>query len=251
VSEADVYVARWLARDPARELMQLFTPPHQRRLAALWGALQLQLDEAAFELSEASVAQAKLAWWSQELADGARGAGRHPLVREWFGQPAAATVPAAAWTGLVQPALQLAQERPTPRDLDELLQRHASYGAALAQVETALFGAACDPLSPVVERLARQLDGPERAPPWVPLQLLARHQVGRDDLAAPGVARALRRDLAAALLPLLAADGGAAPRRMQRALDGWRLRHWSSGAGSAGPRPLRRLWLLWRAARQA
>jgi hypothetical protein len=248
MSDAEVYLDEWLASAPEMELALLFCPPSSRRRVALWGALQRALDHAAFELSEPSVAQAKLGWWSDELARGASGAARHPLAREWFAQPGTQALDARQWAALAQHALAVALDDRTPGDVDGALRRYLPYAEALAAAESAVFGGRSQASDLAIERLLRQLDRPAHGQAW-PLQLLARHQVTRaeiDDTSLPG----LRRDLAGALLERWPRSADAtAHRRMRQALDRWRLRQWQGGRDRRLPGPLARLWLLWRAAR--
>jgi hypothetical protein len=44
MSEAQPYVADWLAREPGMELARVFAPPARRERFSLWGALLHQLD---------------------------------------------------------------------------------------------------------------------------------------------------------------------------------------------------------------
>lgn len=248
MSDAEVYLDEWLASAPEMELALLFCPPSTRRRVALWGALQRALDHAAFELSEPSIAQAKLGWWSEELSRGASGAARHPLAREWFEQPATRALDARQWAALAQHALAAALDDRTPGDADQVLRRYLPYAEALAAAESAVFGGRSAAPDLAIERLLRQLDRPGQGQAW-PLQLLARHQVTSAQIDArtlPG----LRRDLAATLLARWPHGAGApAHRRMRQALDRWRLRQWLKGRDRRLPAPPARLWLLWRAAR--
>src|SRR5687768_3221864 len=252
MNEADSYIAQWLAREPAMELAQLFCAPEQRRRVALWSCLQQELDDAAFNLSDASVTQAKLAWWSDELQRGAVGAARHPLLREMFEQPGTRDMDARRWAAPAQQALALALDERTPADVEGLLQRYLPYAGSLAALESALFDGRSAAETFAVERIVRRLGAASasRAALEWPLQLLARHQLGRDALAAGTGATALRRDLAAGLLAHLPSPAGAPRhRRMRQALDSWRLQQWLRGRDAPGPSGWRRLWLLWRAAR--
>lgn len=252
MNEADSYIAQWLVREPAMELAQVFCAPGQRRRVALWSCLQHELDDAAFNLSDASVTQAKLAWWADELQRGAVGAARHPLLREVFEQPGARAIDARRWAAPAQQALALALDERSCADVDGLVQRYLPYASALAAIESALFDGRSSAQALSVERIVRRLGAagaPRAAMEW-PLQLLARHQLGRDALATGSNAVALRRDLAAPLLARLpSAIGAPRHRRMRQALDTWRLKQWQRGLDAPAPTGWRRLWLLWRAAR--
>ena len=252
MNEADSYIAQWLAREPVMELAQLFCAPDQRRRVALWSCLQHELDDAAFNLSDASVTQAKLAWWADELHRGPAGAARHPLLRELFEQPGARDIDARRWAAPAQQALALALDERSPADVAGLLQRYLPYSGALATLESALFGGNAAAETLAVERIVRRLGdaGAARAAREWPLQLLARHQLGREAILAGAGAAALRRDLATPLLGCLASAAGTSRhRRMRQALDSWRLQQWQRGFDAPAPAGWRRLWLLWRAAR--
>ncbi len=251
MSEADNYIAKWLAREPEMELAQVFCPRVQRPLFALWGALLNELDVTVFELSDHTVTQTKLAWWGEELSRGAQGAARHPLVREFFVRAPARAIEPASWARLAHAAIGLALDERTPPDTTASLARHASYSAALAAIESALFGMATPAAAVALHQLLRQW--PQGTVPsklrW-PLHLLARHQIGADDVLTASAA-ALRRDYAAELLAVQAENpGGQLYRRCRSALNLWRLRQLASGrlAAQATGR-WRTLWLLWRAAR--
>lgn len=252
MNEADSYLEQWLAREPEMELAQLFCAPGERRRVALWSCLQHELDDAAFNLSDATVTQAKLAWWADELQRGVAGAARHPLLVELFQQTGTRDIDARRWVRIAQRALALALDERSPADVDGLLQRYLPYATALAEIESALFDGHSDAQSLAVERIVRRLGAdpvPRAAMEW-PLQLLARLQLARDALAAGADLQSLRRELAPSLLARLATDA-AAPRhrRMRQALDRWRLQQWLQGRAAPAPTGWRRLWLLWRAAR--
>lgn len=251
MSEADSYIAKWLAREPEMELAQVFCPASERPLFALWGALLNEFDEAVFELNDNTVAQTKLAWWSDELARGAQGSSRHPLLRDFFLHDAARRIEPARWQVLGHAAIRLAADESTPSDTAAALTRHRHYSEALARIESALFGVVTPAEALALHPLLRQWPQGEATSTlrW-PLQLLARHQIGAGEMRSES-AVALRRDFAAELLALQGKNrGGALFRRCRSALDAGRLRQLAAGR-SATPAMgrWRALWLLWRAAR--
>jgi len=251
VSEADSYIAKWLAREPEMELAQVFCPAVERPLFALWGALLNEFDEAVFELNDTTVAQTKLAWWSDELARGAQGSSRHPLLRDFFLHDAARRIEPARWQVLGHAAIRLAADESTPSDTAAALTRHRPYSEALARIESALFGVVTPVEALALHPLLRQWPQGEAASTlrW-PLQLLARHQSGVGEVRSESAA-ALRRDFAAELLALHGKSrGGALFRRCRSALDAGRLRQLAAGRSAAPAMGRwRTLWLLWRAAR--
>ncbi len=56
------HIEKWLAREPEMRPVLAFAGTGKHR-AMLWGALLNEWLEATFELSDAGVAQVKLAWW--------------------------------------------------------------------------------------------------------------------------------------------------------------------------------------------
>lgn len=251
MSEADSYIAKWLAREPEMELAQVFCPVAERPLFALWGALLNELDEAVFDLSEASIAQAKLAWWGDELVHGARGAARHPLVREFFMQSSTRAVDSATWPRLAHAATVVALDERVPSDTAASLARYRPYCAVLGSIESTLFGVATPTDALALHQILRQWPQGNLSTKlrW-PLQLLARHQIGAGEVHAAAGER-LRCDFAAELLVVNEkTPGGALYRRCRSALDGWRLRQLAAGPSTGRiTGRWRALWLLWRAAR--
>jgi hypothetical protein len=250
MGEADSYVAKWLARQPEMELAQVFCAPSRRAAFRLWGALLQELDEAVYELSDASVTQAKLAWWGEELLRGANGAARHPLVQAVFAEPAIRELPARDWATLAQAALQVALDDRRAADLAAMIESQRPYAHSLARIESALFGGGDAAVAIAVERTLGALDAGELR--W-PLPLLARHQVDAAALALqppPAAVQALAADVARQLAALLPGDDGGVFRRCRSALLRRRL------AARAAGRDLRlgrfaTLWMFWRAARRA
>ena len=242
MSEAESYIAKWLAREPGMELAQGFCPASERRTFALWGAVLNELDEAALDMSEAGVALAKLAWWGEDLAHGAYGAAQHPLLREFFALDVTGRVAAELWLALAQAAIAAVQDETPPASTTAALQRHHSYAEVLARIESTLFGIESASASIALHRVLREL---RTAQPRWPLHLVARHQ-----LTAEGDTASARGDYARELLEIARQlRGGSLFRRSTRALDALRLQHMAQGAGEPGR--LRSLWRLWRAARSS
>lgn len=265
------------------ELARVFCPPPQRGLFDLWGALLHQLDEAAFELSDANVARTKLAWWGEELATMGSRTARHPLARALSGHDAVREVPAHDWHALAHAAMLAAASEHAPADTAALLAQGAPFARASARVEAQVFaaspsgalvsagatpvdGALPEPIvtpsahadaiavHQVLRRLEHSLGRDAAQFPW-PMHLRARHQASPGaiaDLGADPAAGAALADLANDLLaPVATLRGGPLFRRCQAALDGQRLRQLAR-------RRLERLrangastlWTLWRAARR-
>jgi hypothetical protein len=232
------------------EPAQVFCAPSRRPAFRLWGALLQELDEAVYELSDASVIEAKLAWWGEELVRGENGTARHPLVQAVFAEPALRELPARDWAALAQAAMQVALDDRRAADLAATVDAQRPYARALARIESALFGGGDASVAIAVERVLGALDRGELR--W-PLQLLARHQVDVAMLALqppPAAVQALAADAARQLAALLPGDEGDVSRRCRSALLRRRL------AARAVGRDLRlgrfaTLWMFWRAARHA
>ncbi len=59
----------------------LFLPPEKRRAITALYAYCREVDDAVDEVSEPAVAQAKLAWWAQEIDRLYAGSPQHPVTR--------------------------------------------------------------------------------------------------------------------------------------------------------------------------
>jgi hypothetical protein len=273
VSDARSYVDAWLLREPGMELARVFCPAAQRESFDLWGALLHQLDEAAFELRDATVARTKLAWWAEELAAMAAGTSRHPLARALSALPSVRSVPASDWRALVNAAMLAEAGEQAPADVEALLAQGAPHARATERIEAMIFGNDGAALSvgvlpgPVgsapgeavaVHHLLRRLEhslGRDAARfPW-PMNLRARHQAAPEafaGIAGSPQAKAALADLAGDLGRRAAGlRGGTLFRRCQSALDARHLRQLAGGgAKRVRANGVATLWALWRAARR-
>lgn len=256
--DSRAHLAKWLASEPEMETALLFCR-RQRELAALWGAVLHEWLEACFGRSDAGVAQVKLAWWGEALAQ-ASDQSAHPLVRAFAGA-GGQEVPTPLWIALAQAAQDLAALDALPSDPTGLLHARRALAQALVAVESALW-----PQSHAgdADAVARSLvlwqwrhhdPGRDPQPGWLPLNLLARHGMRATDayarLADPAAA-ALFSDLAGALLEAPAAPRGPALRRARTRLDGLALRRLRERRPTPFPAAgLGVLWQSWRAARGA
>lgn len=252
VGVADSHVAKWLAQEPEMDIALVFTASGRARL---WGALMHEWLDAVFTLSDPGVAQAKLAWWGESLAstDSA-----HPLIQA-FRHEARDAVTASHWRALTETALSLSTLDASPADVAALLTSRLPLAAALVDIETALWpeaGAADVPTtarSLVLHQWRRHRAGEIAQPAWLPLQLLARHELRAQSAYALEDTAACNRlfsDLAAALLQTKSKPAGSRLRRIRTRLDERALaRLWvgrkppflASGFGV--------LWHSWQAAR--
>lgn len=230
------------------ELALTFVAERDRRLFALWGALLHQLCDATFDIGEPHVAQAKLAWWQQELERGRSGEASHPLARELFMHETVRSVRAACWQALSGAALQFAATAAFASDTRELLASRHPIATAIAGVESELFSGVSDVTGIQRGLVLRQMRTGTAGACW-PLNLRARLQLGADH-AGPAAHAALASALACEL------PDGTGPvsravlfRRLRNATDHWQLlRVRATGRFHARP-SLRLAWTLWRVAR--
>lgn len=249
------HVGKWLSNEPEMETALLFAGA-SRDLAALWGALLNEWLEAMFGRSDSGVAQVKLGWWGEALAQASE-ASPHPLVRA-FALAGGGAAGAARWQAVTLAALELRSRDGSPAHVDELVGTRLPLAQALVAVEDALW-----PQAGIGDAtaMARYLvlwqwrrHRPEQAPQpgWLPLQLLARHDLRaqavyqrRDDSGAA----ALFTDLAAALLELRPAVAGPRLRRIRTRFDELALERLRRG--HSRPFPASGLALVWRSWRAA
>jgi 15-cis-phytoene synthase len=235
------YVDKWLAAQPAQRVALAFVDPARRPGHVALAALEQELLGAAYGIREPQVAAAKLNWWAEELSGAAETGGRHPLTHVLFDDARATRIDTALW---LAPALAaIAQlEEGTAADFAAQLAAAAPLHGALAALETAWwFGATASParaarlatLAHLLHALRRLEDDAERDRLPLPMAVLARHDLRREQLRRAGVARnaAVRDQLAelaaawrdAARLPgplgvFRAVEAHAGEQRVRRAL---------------------------------
>ncbi|MBP3975467.1 phytoene/squalene synthase family protein [Pseudoxanthomonas spadix] len=216
----DNFLEKWRSRWPEWQLVQGFVPEPQRRIAVAWFALLQELADAMNIAGDPLPADAKLAWWGEELRDWARHRSRHPLGRVL--EPGQ-----APWTALADALPALSLMRGLPQDTDAALPLVAPLANAIAQVEAGLFpGARRRSALPELSAqllFTRWMEVPPHAdaPRW------------REALLAHWPARV----------------GGPRPRRVLATLMRLRLQHLhADGQGSTPSKPLKLVWTTWRAA---
>ncbi|MGH8027136.1 MAG: phytoene/squalene synthase family protein [Pseudoxanthomonas sp.] len=230
----DSFLDKWRTRWPEWRVMEVFVPASQRQLAVAWFALLQEFTDAMNIAGDPLPADAKLAWWGEELRDWNRQRSRHPLGRVL--EPHR-----APWFELAEALPVLIRLRERPRDAAAAFDAVQPLAMAVAQVESALFGPAAGQAlvsSISAQWLATRLDGAGEAA--VPVHLA-------DQAANPSP-----RSWSEALLqqwPLR--NGGAIPRRLWSALARSRLQRFTAAGEEVAPlSPVRALWLGWRAARR-
>ena len=237
-----------------------FCPRPLRIRFRLWGALLQALREAAFELSDARVIEAKSAWWAEELVRTARLSARHPLTQALVHE----VQMALPWPQLGNGLLASAASEPRPTDSDSTIAGMRPLAEGIVSFEAALFGGApfdarrahaqhADASNAVVVHLLAQR---LRAGLWgedagrIPLSLLARHRISAAQLIEPAGAVAIA-DWAQQLLVLAPARciDGSLYRRTRSAFDRRALQRLAQQHPATPAHPLRALWLAWGAAR--
>jgi phytoene synthase len=245
------------ARRPELGLQAIFMPSGQRQRIALWYALQDEIEEACFELSEPFIAQAKLGWWGEELARGAAGQGRHPLVQAFFDVPSTGAADQSLWRALPLAALDLVEREVAPGSVDQALSALRPLAAAFDHLERALFGGDSGESQIASELLLRRYQRAglgHHAQARLPRNLLARHGLAPAHLSEPerpDARSAFARDFAAELRALnpAALPSLARPRALQVAVLQWQLDELARSGKCSVPRGFRLMLGLWRAAR--
>lgn len=229
----DSFLDKWLARWPEWRVVETFVPVAQRRLAIAWFALQQEFTDAMNIAGDPLPADAKLAWWGEELRDWSRQRSRHPLGRVL--EPHR-----APWFELAEALPALIRSRERPRDAESAFDAVRPLAIAIAGVEHALFPWA----------------GSEEAIQALCAQLLATRLEGAGEAAVPlrvAAAEPPRRDdwVGELLLRWPSPNTGPLPRRLAAALARSQLQRSGAGGESiATLSPPRALWLGWRAARR-
>ncbi|MEE7548844.1 phytoene/squalene synthase family protein, partial [Xanthomonas sp. Kuri4-1] len=77
----DSFLEKWRSRWPEWSLAERFVPEPQRPLALAWFSLLQEFEDIMNIAGDPLPADAKLAWWQQELRDWSAQRSRHPLGR--------------------------------------------------------------------------------------------------------------------------------------------------------------------------
>lgn len=127
----DNFLEKWRSRWPEWQVAEVFVPASQRQLAVAWFALLQEFEDVMNVSGDPLPADAKLAWWGEELRDWSRRRSRHPLGRVLEPHPA--------------PWFQLGEKLPLLQKLreatgDEALGIAWELAQAIAVVEQAVLG---------------------------------------------------------------------------------------------------------------
>lgn len=230
----DSFLDKWRSRWPEWRVVEVFVPGSQRQLAIAWFALLQEFTDAMNIAGDPLPADAKLAWWGEELRDWGRQRSRHPLGRVLEPRH-------APWFELAEALPALVRLRERPGSEAGAFQAAMPLVAAIADVERALFAPAgtgewTEALA--AQWLAGRLEGagvaalPMRAGDEVPFsEIQWAHRL---------------------LLRWPSHPAGPLPRRLASALARSQLQRFTaSDVPVATLSPPRALWLGWRAARRS
>ncbi len=249
------FLDKWRARWPEWPVAETFVPPVQRATAVAWFALLQEFEDAMNIAGDPLPADAKLAWWGEELRDWSRRRSRHPLGRVL--EPLQ-----APWRELADVLPVLIEARAQPADEAAAFARWVPFAQALVAVEDAVFAEAgagatrqgetsASPVGPATTPIQPQPQAQARIEA-VAAQWLAARLMGAGAAATP---------MAPAMAPAVWVErlqwrwparitAAPVPGRLRLALARARLRGFRGADAGVPPlSPLRTLWLGWRAAR--
>ncbi|MBN6152676.1 phytoene/squalene synthase family protein [Xanthomonas sp. AmX2] len=225
-SALDAFLDKWRMRWPEWAVAEPFVPAPQRALAVAWFALLQEFDDILNIAGDPLPADAKLAWWGEELRSWAARRSRHPLGRVL--EPVT-----APWAELAQALPSLPASRAAAADAAHAYERLADFAQAAAAVERALFGD------------ERRGDAAQAVATQVLAQRLADAGIAAVPLSlrSGDDAQARQRWAQALLQRWPRRVGGTRPRRIVSALARARVRQ----LGTAAPKPSSSMAALWRA----
>ncbi|AJC47818.1 squalene/phytoene synthase family protein [Xanthomonas sacchari] len=131
-SALDAFLDKWRRRWPEWAVAEAFVPAPQRARTVAWFALLQEFDDILNIAGDPLPADAKLAWWGEELRSWAGQRSRHPLGRVL--EPVA-----APWAQLAEALPSLPQARAAAADTAHALERLEPFAQAVVAIERALF----------------------------------------------------------------------------------------------------------------
>ncbi|WP_368565082.1 phytoene/squalene synthase family protein [Pseudoxanthomonas sp. UTMC 1351] len=232
----DSFLDKWRARWPEWQMAEVFVPLARRPVAVAWFALLQEFEDIMNISGDPLPADAKLAWWGEELRDWSRQRSRHPLGRVLEPQP-------APWAALAETLPQLIAARDRPADATAAFAGLQSFGEAVAVAEAALFTAPASAL--LAEAITAQMLATRLAEAGTAALPLREQKV-----AEAGDLRAQSRQWAEILLRHWPERQGGRERRLLSAMARGRLRRFAKlGEAAPMPSPAVLLFNAWRAAR--
>ncbi len=202
----DTWLRKWFDAEPAVRVVRLFVADARNPGVEALMCLAYELSDAAFGVRDPGVAQAKLGWWLEELAELEAGRARHPIARRLAECGAADALSEGIGAAAVAGAAAIARVE-SPGSVTDLLEVVVRMEAPLARARTRLLRADVAPAVVTALAAARVADAvtrwssfaaPERA--RIPLDVLARigtdrERAQRDPVAAPAAVRAMAQEL--------------------------------------------------------
>lgn len=189
------FIAKWTGAYPELQLALGFVPRPLRSARAAFACLGHELEHATFTTREDQPAAMKLAWWAEELTRAEAGEARHPLTIELAKLPAWNRIGLARWHAVIAAALALRDPEPAA-DGERLLAAWAPFHRPQADIEAELFGtldvaarARQRAIARAMEDLAVLGEAIDEGRLPLPLDVLARHQLARNDLGRDSPAR--------------------------------------------------------------
>jgi len=131
-SALDSFLDKWRARWPEWSVAEPFVAPDLRTRTVAWFALLQEFDDMLNTNGDPLPADAKLAWWGEELRSWASQRSRHPLGRVL--EPVR-----APWAQLADALPSLVDARTVAPDAPAAERALGDYARAVAGVEAVLF----------------------------------------------------------------------------------------------------------------
>ncbi len=224
-SALDSFLDKWRERWPEWSFVERFVAEAERARTVAWFALLQEFDDMLNTSGDPTPADAKLAWWGEELRSWAEQRSRHPLGRVL--EPVR-----APWAQLADALPMLIEAREPAAGAAQARRVLQGFAEAVAAVEAVMFGL---PLQP-------------QAAAAVLTQALAQRVQELGSSVVPAKAGDERQWQQALLAQWPARVAGPRPRRVYAALARGRLQARLRG-GEYQPSPVGLLWRAWWAAR--
>lgn len=149
-SALDSFLDKWRTRWPEWSVGETFVAADRRARAVAWFALQQEFEDAMNIAGETLPADAKLAWWGEELRGWSQQRSRHPLGRVLEPIP-------ADWAGLAETLPVLMDAREPASSADAAYAQLQPWAEAMARVESIVLGGAPSAQLFVVQTLAQRM----------------------------------------------------------------------------------------------
>jgi len=262
------FAEKWLSARPECAIALRFLPLAQRDAHVAFECLVFELEQTIFHVREAHVAQAKLHWWGNELANTVANQPRHPITQTLLETTPFSNITATQISALIEGAL-FQYDATTVTTFDQLIGHYKKLYTPLTNIEALLLPAINSSDSAQTLALAHALrestkvtHGLETLILPLPLNLLARHQLTRAMLGKKNdqCTAALHEHLNSIQMELADSLTQASHlnllRRVGANADQWRAKR---AANAKNPSqildhaltrpPLHTLWVAWRGAR--